>query len=308
MLNYIINRLFQGVIVVVLVSILTFVVMQAVPGSPVDLMIGKQKVSIEQRKAIEHKWGFDRPWYEQYFTWVGNLVTGNMGESVVRTGEPVSSMIKNAALMTLRLNVLSFFISIAIAIPVGMLAAIKRYSWFDYGSMLGATIGVTIPNYWIALMGIVLFSVKLGWLPPYGADSWKSYILPVFVLAFEEIAALARLTRGATMEVLGQDYVTTARAKGLRENIVISRHVLRNALLPIITVIGYRIAFILSGTIVVETVFGWPGMGRLFFDSINRLDYQVVQAIVLVLSVVIVVVNILTDLTYALIDPRVRIR
>lgn len=308
MLNYIINRLFQGVIVVVLVSILTFVVMQAVPGSPVDLMIGKQKVSIEQRKAIEHKWGFDRPWYDQYFTWVGNLVTGNMGESVVRTGEPVSSMIKNAALMTLRLNVLSFFISIAIAIPVGMLAAIKRYSWFDYTSMLGATIGVTIPNYWIALMGIVLFSVKLGWLPPYGADSWKSYILPVFVLAFEEIAALARLTRGATMEVLNQDYVTTARAKGLRENIVISRHVLRNALLPIITVIGYRIAFILSGTIVVETVFGWPGMGRLFFDSINRLDYQVVQAIVLVLSVVIVVVNILTDLTYALIDPRVRIR
>lgn len=308
MLNYIVNRLFQGAIVVVLVSILTFIVMQAVPGSPVDLMIGKQKVSIEQRKAIEHKWGFDRPWYEQYFTWVGNLVTGNMGESVVRTGEPVSSMIKNAALMTLRLNVLSFFISIAIAIPVGMLAAIKRYSWFDYGSMLGATIGVTIPNYWIALMGIVLFSVKLGWLPPYGADSWKSYILPVFVLAFEEIAALARLTRGATMEVLGQDYVTTARAKGLKEQVVISRHVLRNALLPIITVIGYRIAFILSGTIVVETVFGWPGMGRLFFDSINRLDYQVVQAIVLVLSVVIVVVNILTDLTYALIDPRVRIR
>lgn len=308
MLNYIVNRLFQGAIVVVLVSVLTFIVMQAVPGSPVDLMIGKQKVSIEQRKAIEHKWGFDRPWYEQYFTWVGNLVTGNMGESVVRTGEPVSSMIKNAALMTLRLNVLSFFISIAIAIPVGMLAAIKRYSWFDYGSMLGATIGVTIPNYWIALMGIVLFSVKLGWLPPYGADSWKSYILPVFVLAFEEIAALARLTRGATMEVLGQDYVTTARAKGLKEQVVISRHVLRNALLPIITVIGYRIAFILSGTIVVETVFGWPGMGRLFFDSINRLDYQVVQAIVLVLSVVIVVVNILTDLTYALIDPRVRIR
>lgn len=308
MLNYIVNRLFQGAIVVVLISVLTFLVMQAVPGSPVDLMIGKQKVSIEQRKAIEHKWGFDRPWYEQYFTWVGNLATGNMGESVVRTGEPVSSMIKNAALMTLRLNVLSFFISIAIAIPVGMLAAIKRYSWFDYGSMLGATIGVTIPNYWIALMGIVLFSVKLGWLPPYGADSWKSYILPVFVLAFEEIAALARLTRGATMEVLGQDYVTTARAKGLKEQVVISRHVLRNALLPIITVIGYRIAFILSGTIVVETVFGWPGMGRLFFDSINRLDYQVVQAIVLVLSVVIVVVNILTDLTYALIDPRVRIR
>lgn len=308
MLSYIVNRLFQGAIVVVLISVLTFLVMQAVPGSPVDLMIGKQKVSIEQRKAIEHKWGFDRPWYEQYFTWVGNLATGNMGESVVRTGEPVSSMIKNAALMTLRLNVLSFFISIAIAIPVGMLAAIKRYSWFDYGSMLGATIGVTIPNYWIALMGIVLFSVKLGWLPPYGADSWKSYILPVFVLAFEEIAALARLTRGATMEVLGQDYVTTARAKGLKEQVVISRHVLRNALLPIITVIGYRIAFILSGTIVVETVFGWPGMGRLFFDSINRLDYQVVQAIVLVLSVVIVVVNILTDLTYALIDPRVRIR
>lgn len=308
MLNYIVNRLFQGAIVVVLVSILTFIVMQAVPGSPVDLMIGKQKVSIEQRKAIEHKWGFDRPWYEQYFTWVGNLATGNMGESVVRTGEPVSSMIKNAALMTLRLNVLSFFISIAIAIPVGMLAAIKRYSWFDYGSMLGATIGVTIPNYWIALMGIVLFSVKLGWLPPYGADSWKSYILPVFVLAFEEIAALARLTRGATMEVLGQDYVTTARAKGLKEQVVISRHVLRNALLPIITVIGYRIAFILSGTIVVETVFGWPGIGLLAFKALFARDLNLLLGIFFVAACLVIVVNIIVDVIYTLLDPRIRLR
>jgi peptide/nickel transport system permease protein len=305
---YLVQRLLQGVIVIFIVSLLTFAVMQAAPGDPVDLMVGQAYVTQEQLDAITRKWGFDRPWYEQYLTWLGNLLTGDLGVSVVRTGEPISSMILNAAGMTLRLNVLSFVISLSIAVPLGVVAALKRYSLFDYGSMIGSTIGVTIPNYWIGLMGIVLFSVQLGWLPPYGADSWRSYVLPVAILSIEEVAALARLTRGATIEVLSQDYVTTARAKGLGERIVTVRHVVRNALLPVITVIGYRIAFILSGTIVVETVFAWPGMGRLFYDSIVRLDYQVVQAIVLVLTAIIVVVNILTDLTYAIIDPRVRIR
>ncbi|MBA2277443.1 MAG: ABC transporter permease [Chloroflexia bacterium] len=308
MLTYLIQRLLQGVVVVFIVSVLTFAVMQAAPGSPRDLMVGQAYVTQEQLDAIDRKWGFDQPWYVQYFTWVGNLGSGDLGTSVVRTGEPVSSMILNAASFTLRLNVASFVISLAIAIPVGVIAALRRYTWFDYGSMIGSTIGITIPNYWIGLMAIVIFSVKLGWLPPYGADSWRSYILPVIILSIEEVAALARLTRGATIEVLSQDYVTTARAKGLAERAVTVRHVVRNALLPVITVIGYRIAFILSGTIVVETVFAWPGLGRLFYDSIVRLDYQVVQAIVLVLTTLIVLVNILTDLTYAVIDPRVRFR
>ncbi len=308
MLTYLIQRLLQGVIVIFLVSLLTFIVMQLAPGDPVRLLVGEAYVTPEQLDAIRDKWGLNDPWYIQYWTWITNLAQGDLGTSIIRQGVPISDMVREAAGMTLRLNILSFVIATCIAIPVGVTAAIKRYSWFDYGSMLGSTLGVAVPNYWIGLMAIVIFSVQLGWLPPYGADSLKGYILPVIVLAIEEMAALARLTRGATIEVMSQDFVTTARAKGLAPKLVIVRHVVRNALLPVITIIGYRIAFILSGTIVVETVFAWPGLGRLFYNSIQSHDFQVVQAIVILLTVIVVVMNILTDLTYAFIDPRVRVR
>jgi peptide/nickel transport system permease protein len=308
MLQYVSLRLLQGVVVIFLVSITSFIIMQIAPGSPVDIMIGEQQVTQEQIDNITHKWGLDRPWYVQYFTWLENVFTGDFGQSVIRTGVPVRHMIAEAAPVTLRLNLLSLLVSVTVAIPVGILAAIKRYSWFDYGSMLGATLGIALPNYWVGLMLIIVFSLKLGWLPPYGSDSWTSYVLPVSVLASQEMAILARLSRGATSEVLSQDYVTTARAKGLRESLVVGRHVVRNALLPVVTILGYRIAFILSGTIVVETVFAWPGIGQLFFNSIDRKDYQVVQAIVLLLATIVVVANIITDLVYAYIDPRIRIR
>lgn len=308
MLTYLIQRLIQGVIVIFLVSLLTFIVMQLAPGDPVRLLVGQAYVTPEQLDAIRDKWGLNDPWYVQYWTWITNLARGDLGTSIIRQGVPISDMVREAALMTLRLNILSFAISLLIAIPVGVLAAIKRYSWFDYGAMLGSTLGVAVPNYWIGLMAIVIFSVQVNWLPPYGADSWKSYILPVIVLSIEEMAALARLTRGATIEMMNQDFVTTARAKGLAPKVVTLRHIVRNALLPVITIIGYRAAFILSGTIVVETVFAWPGLGRLFYNSIVSHDFQVVQAVVVLLTVIVVVMNILTDLTYAVIDPRVRVR
>jgi peptide/nickel transport system permease protein len=308
MLTYLLQRLIQGVIVIFLVSLLTFIVMQLAPGDPVRLLVGEAYVTPDQLDAIRDKWGLNDPWYVQYWTWVTNLARGDLGTSIIRQGVPISDMVREAALMTLRLNILSFIISLCVAIPVGVLAAIKRYSWFDYGAMLGSTLGVAVPNYWIGLMAIVVFSVQLGWLPPYGADSWKAYILPVIVLSIEEMAALARLTRGATIEMLSQDFVTTARAKGLAPKVITLRHIVRNALLPVITIIGYRAAFILSGTIVVETVFAWPGLGRLFYNSIVSHDFQVVQAVVVLLTVIVVVMNILTDLTYAVIDPRVRVR
>ena len=172
--------------------------------------------------------------------------------------------------------------------------------------MVGATLGVALPNYWIGLMLIIVLSLQLGWLPPFGSDSWRGYVLPVAVLAVGEMAVLARLTRGAMTEVLGQDYITTARAKGLRHGVVVRRHAVRNGLLPVVTILGYRLAFVLSGTIVVETVFAWPGIGRLLIDSVYRLDYQVVQAIVLLLSTIVVLGNLVTDLAYAFIDPRIR--
>jgi len=308
MLTYLIQRLLQGLIVIFMVSLLTFIVMQLAPGDPVRLMVGQAYVTPETLEAIREKWGLNDPWYVQYWTWISNLARGDLGTSIIRQGVPISDMVKDAAGMTIRLNILSFIVSTSIALPVGVLAAVKRYSWFDYGSMLGSTLGVAVPNYWIGLMAIVVFSVQLSWLPPYGADSWRGYILPVIVLSIAEMAALARLTRGATIEVMNQDYVVTSRAKGLAPRVLILQHIVRNALLPIITIMGYRIAFILSGTIVVETVFAWPGLGRLFYNSITSHDFQVVQAVVILLTVIVVVINILTDLTYAFIDPRVRVR
>jgi peptide/nickel transport system permease protein len=288
MLRFVSPRLMQGVVVIFLVSVTTFLILQLAPGNPIDVLVGEARVSEEQRQLIADKWGLNDPWYVQYFTWLGNVFTGDLGRSVVQTGTPVREMLLDAAPATIRLNLLALVVSTLIAIPVGVLAAVKRHSGFDYASMLGASLGISVPNYWIGLMLIVLFSLTLDWLPPYGSQGWQAYVLPVGVLAFQEMAILARLSRGATIEVLNQDYV--------------------NTLLPVVTILGYRVAFILSGTIVIETVFAWPGIGQLFFNSIIRLDYQVVQAIVLLLSTLVVVGNLLTDIAYAYIDPRIRIR
>jgi len=190
---------------------------------------------------------------------------------------------------------------------MGIMAATKRNSLFDYAATIFSTLGIALPNFWIALMLIVLFSLVLKWLPPFGLHSWQGYIMPVMVIATLQMAVIMRVTRGSLLEELGEDYVRTARAKGLAERGVIGTHAIRNALLPVVTVIGVQFAYILSGTIIVETVFALPGIGRLFTDSVLHLDYQVVQSIVFLLAVIVVVVNLLTDLTYALIDPRIRI-
>lgn len=308
MIAYLIKRLFQGGLVLFLVSFLTFFVMYKMPGDPARAMMGQARATDAQLEAIRDKWGLNDPFHERYLTWLGNLLQGELGTSIMQPGKDIGGLIMNAAGMTIRLNIMSLLFSLCIAIPVGVLAATKRNSVLDYLSTIGSTIGVAVPNYWIGIMLIVLLSVKLGWVPPYGADSWRSYILPVFVLSIEETAAVMRLMRGTTIEVLGQDYVRTAQAKGLSRRGVLAGHVVKNALLPVVTLIGYRIAFILSGTIVIETVFGWPGIGRLFFSAISNQDMQVVQAIVMLLTCVVVVMNIITDLTYALIDPRVRVQ
>ncbi len=308
MQRYIAARLAQGLVVIFLVSIGTFAMMHLIPGDPVSLMIGEGAVSQEQIDLIRAKWGLDRPTHEQYLTWIGNMLKGDFGQSVVRSGVPVRTMISEAAAVTITLNLIAFAISILIAIPAGIFAAVRRYSTFDYTIMVTATVGLALPNFWIGLMLIVVFSLVLRWLPPFGLGSWHGYVLPVAVIVIGQLALLARLMRSSTLDNLGEDFVRTARAKGLRETLVVTRHVVRNALLPIITVIGYRLAFILSGTIVIETVFALPGLGQLFVESVNRVDYQVVQAIVMVLSIFVVLGNLLTDLAYGLVDPRIRIR
>jgi len=306
--RYAVLRLLQGIIVIWIVTLMVFTILHLTPGDPVDLIVGEANMTTQQRDQIRHFWGLDKPIYVQYFTWLKNIVHGDFGESVTFGGRPVSDLLRAAAPNTLKLNALALIISILVAIPVGVFAAVKQYSFFDGASIFLSTLGISIPNFWLGLMLIILFSLKLGWLPPFGSNGWKAYILPVFVLSSEQMALFARLTRATTLEVMNQEYVATARAKGLAERIVLFRHIVRNALLPIITVVGFRIGVLLSGTIVIETVFAWPGIGRLLFQAISRRDYLVVQSIVTIGAAIVILATLLTDIIYAYVDPRIRYR
>lgn len=307
MLRYLVQRSFQGILVIFLVSLATFTIIRLLPGDPVFLLLGEGSVQItdEQMEAIREKWGLNLPWHQQYLIWITNMATGDFGESIIRVGVPVRDMIFEAAPVTAWLNIYALALALVIAIPAGIIAAVKRNSPFDYLTAIGSTLGVALPNYWLGLVLIIIFALYLRVVPPFGLRSWEGYILPVIVLATEQTAVIARVMRSAMIEILNQDYIRTARAKGLPGRVVVFQHAARNALLPVVSVIGYQVAFLLSGTIVIETVFAVPGIGRLLTDSVFRLDYQVVQSVVVILSVLVVVANLATDLLYALIDPRI---
>lgn len=319
MSNYIVFRILKGLMVVVLISIITFVIMRAMPGDPVQLFLGAGEVELtpEQLNAIRAKWGLDKPLIQQYFIWAGNLVQGDLGVSIIRRGVPVSQMVREALPITLLLNVYALILALLLAIPFGIWAALRRNSIVDYSTAVASALGIATPNFWLSLMLIVLFALYIprwigeipliGKIPPFGLKTWQGYILPVIVLSAEQMAVFTRVMRGAIIEVLPQDFIRTARSKGVPNRRIVWRHAVSNALLPVITVIGFRIAFILSGTIIVETVFALPGIGRLFTDSVIRLDYQVVQSLVVLLAIIVVIVNLITDLLYAVIDPRIRI-
>lgn len=308
MVNYIVSRLIQGIIVIFLISVVTFVIMRMMPGDPVRLLLGEGNIKINQEQidAIRTKWGLDRPYYEQYLIWAGGLLRGDFGESLIRRGVSVREMIFEAMPVTAYLNLMAIAVALVLSIPAGIFAAVRRNSTFDYLLTLGSTAGAALPNFWLALVSIILFALWLGWLPPFGLKEWDGYVLPVAVLALGEMAIFARVMRGATIEVLNQDYVRTATAKGLSHRTVVLRHAVRNALLPVVTVIGFRIAFLFSGTIIIENIFAIPGIGRLFIDSVFRIDYQVVQSIVVLLAALVVLANLVTDLVYAFVDPRLR--
>jgi peptide/nickel transport system permease protein len=308
MVNYILSRLLQGILVIFLISVVTFVIMRMMPGDPVRLLLGEGNIrlSAEQIAAIRAKWGLDKPYVEQYLIWAGSMVRGDFGESLIRRGVSVRDMLAEAMPVTAYLNLMAIVVALLLAIPAGIVAAVRRNSVFDYILTIGSTAGAALPNFWVALVSIIVFALWLGWVPPFGLKSWQGYVLPVAVLALGEMAIFARVMRGATIEVLSQDYVRTATAKGLAHRVVVLRHAVRNALLPVVTVIGFRIAFLFSGTIIVENIFAIPGIGRLFIDSVFRIDYQVVQSIVVLLAALVVVANLLTDLVYAVVDPRLR--
>jgi len=283
--------------------------MRVMPGDPVYLLLGEGNINItaEQLDQIRASWGLDRPLHEQFLVWGSNLLRGDFGESLVRRGVPVRQMIFEAIPVTALLNLYAVLAAIVIALPLGILSGVRKNSVLDYTTSFFSALGIATPNFWLALMLIVVFALQLRWLPPFGLRSWQGFILPVAVLVTEEVAVLLRMTRGTVLELLPQDFIRTAHAKGVPRQRVLWRHLMSNALISIVTLIGYRFALILSGTIIVETVFALPGVGRLFTDSVLRLDYQVVQSLVVIFAVLVVVVNLLTDLLYALIDPRVRV-
>lgn len=310
MTQYILRRILILPIVLLGVSVLVFMVLHLVPGNPAQVIAGADAPP-ETVRMIEIELGLDRPLPEQYARYMSRVLQGDLGRSL-RSKRPVIADVADALPNTLQLAILAAIITPIFAIPLGVLAAARRGSWLDSGLMLGSMLGITAPIFAIALILMYIFAYRLRLFPisGYGGPIYtpqglRSALLPAVTLAVGTVATMARLTRSAMLEVLSQDYIRVARAKGLRETAVLLRHGLRNALLPIVTVLGLQVAYLLSGAVVTETVFAWPGVGRLAVFAIQSRDFPLVQGTVLVISVSFVLVNLFVDIVYAFIDPRI---
>ena len=310
MSQYIIRRILVLPIVLLGVSVLVFMVLHLVPGNPAQVIAGPDAPP-ETVAAIEKQLGLDKPLPEQYAIYLGRVLHGDLGRSL-RTKRPVLSDVTDALPKTIELALVAAIITPIIAIPLGVAAAAKRGTSTDSGLMITSMLGITAPVFAIALGLMWVFGYRLRWFPisGYGGPIWtldglRSVALPAITLAVGSVATMARLTRSAMLEVLNQDYVRVARAKGLREPVVLLRHGLKNALLPVITVLGLQVAYLLSGAVVTETVFAWPGVGRLAVYAIQARDFPLVQGTVLVISLLFVLVNLAVDIVYAFIDPRI---
>ena len=310
MAQYILRRLLLLPITALGVSILVFMVLHLVPGNPAQVIAGADAPPATV-KQIEHELGLDQPLPTQYWNYVKHVLHGDLGRSV-RSKRPVIDDIKDALPNTLALAVLAAVFTPLVAIPLGMFAATRQGTPMDTSVTFLATVGITLPTFAVGLLFILLFGIRLGWMPISGIgnslwslDGLKHAVLPAIALSLGSIAVVTRLSRSALLEVLNQDYIRTARAKGLRERSVIIRHGFKNALLPVITVYGLQIGGLLSGAVVTETVFAWPGVGRLALSAIQGRDFPVVQGCLLVIATIFVLVNLFVDLLYALIDPRI---
>ncbi len=304
MLQYLFKRLLSIIPVLIGMSLLLFFMLRSLPGDPAQVLAG-QMASQEDIQLIRVQLGLDKPVYVQYGKFVINLLKLDLGRSA-RTQNPVIQEIWARLPNTITLSVVAIVLACLLGIPAGVVSAIRPYTWVDYLVTSTALFGVSMPVFWLGLMLVVVFSVMLGWLPAGGTGGITYLILPSITLAAFVTAFIARMTRASMLESLGQDFVTTARAKGLRENVVIIRHALKNALIPIITVIGLQFGNLLGGAILTETVFAWPGMGRLIVDSILARDYPMIQGSILIFGLLYVLINILVDLLYAFVDPRIR--
>jgi len=306
MARFIIYRVISIIPVLFGISLAVFFMVRLVPGDPIDIMYSNRaKPTPEQRAKLEHQMGLDLPIYKQYVKFIDGIFHGDLGDSF-RTKQPVTDAIRTRLPNTVRLTVSALIVALVIGLTAGILSATFRNSWIDRISMLIAVAGVSIPGFWLGLMLILLFSVRLGWFPVAGASGVKHLVLPAITLGLVVSAVLARITRASMLEALNQDYVRTARAKGLREFSVVGRHALRNALIPVVTIVGLLIGNLLAGAFIIEAVFGFPGIGLLAVNALLARDFPMIQGIVLFIAVVYVFINLLVDVLYGLIDPRIK--
>jgi peptide/nickel transport system permease protein len=303
MQRFMIGRLLRAIFVLWGVSTVVFMVLR-LSGDPVALMVAPDTPPAEIQR-VRHELGLDRPLVVQYVVFLGDVLRGNFGRSL-RFDEPAAGLVLERVRPTLELAMLSVLLTVVVGIPVGVLSALKRNSIYDAIAMSSALVGQSAPTFFVGIVLILIFSARLQVLPVGGRGEWYQLIMPVVTLGAFNVASIARLTRSAMLEVMGRDYIRTARAKGLGEGQVIMRHAARNFAIPIITVLGIEFGALLGGAVVVETVFAWPGMGRLVIQAINTRDYPVVQAAVFLLASGFVVTNTIVDILYGIVDPRIR--
>jgi len=301
--KYLLSRLIQAVFILVGVLVLVFVMVR-ITGDPVSLMVSRE-ASAEAREEFRHKMGFDRPLVVQFMDFVAGAVVGDFGDSL-HFKDPALPLVLQRLPATVQLATAGLVMAIVVAIPLGLIGGSRPGSLWDTAGRILGLLGQSIPSFWLALLFIFFFAVKLGWFPSFGRDELKSIVMPGFVMGFGGMGALVRLTRSAVLEIRGEDYVRTAYSKGLHPRRIYVRHVLRNAAIPLISVIGVTFGYSLGGSIYIETIFSWPGMGQLIEQAIGWRDYPLIQAIAFFTSVVVVMLNLFTDVAYALIDPRIR--
>jgi peptide/nickel transport system permease protein len=310
--RYVLKRLVVAIPSLLIATLIVFTLPRLIPGDVVQLML-EEKAYAKDLEELRAKLGLDRPIYLQYFEWLGRVVRADLGESLW-TKRPVVEELARRLPVTLTLGVIAIVFAVLIALPVGVISAIRQDTLKDYAARSAAILGLSVPGFWLATLVIVLPAIWWGWRPATGFTEFTTdplgylgqFLLPGLILGIAAAAALMRLTRGMLLEVLRQDYVRTAWAKGLRERVIVIKHSLRNALIPVLTVLGIQVSTIVGGTVIIELIFGFPGMGRFLFEAIIQRDYPVIQGVNLVIVSVIVLVNLTVDALYAVLDPRIR--
>lgn len=305
MLKFIVKRIVSMIPTLIIVSMVIFLFVRMIPGDPARLVAGPD-ATYADIQTIRVELGLDQPIALQYLAFTKNILHGDLGKSL-KTKQPVAQEIESRFMPTLWLTVASMSWALIIGLLVGVISATKRNRWQDYTGMFAAISGISLPSFWLGLMLMQLFSVNLGWLPTTGYGTWQHLILPSLTLGSGVAAVIARFTRSSLMEVLKEDYVRTARAKGLHNNFVIYKHALRNALIPVVTMTGMQFGFLLGGSVVVETVFSWPGLGRLLIDSVAFRDYPTIQAEMLLFALEFILINLIVDLLYVVLNPQIRL-